>query len=147
MLGPAYGGAIVEVLNWRWIFWLNVPQSAAIFMALFWLPNRRETAAKVDYLGGMILVGALLVLSLALSRTGMFTFDSPYPFLLAAAGVGLVALLVLVEANTGFGGYGWNGASGCVQDRTSTPNRRGNLLPTRNRSGCEHSRSSFSAVC
>ena len=98
MLGPAYGGAIVEALSWRWIFWLNVPQSAVIFMALFWLPNRRESGAKVDYMGGVILVGVLLVLSLALSRTELFTLDSPYPFLLAAAGVGLVAVLILVEA-------------------------------------------------
>ena len=98
MLGPVYGGAIVEALNWRWIFWLNIPQSAVIFVALFWLPNRREVAAKVDYMGGVILVGALLVLSLALSRSGFFTFDSPYPFVLAGVGVGLVALLVLVEA-------------------------------------------------
>ena len=100
MLGPAYGGAIVEVLNWRWIFWLNVPQSAVVFLALLWLPNRRDGAARVDYLGGVILIGALLVLSLALSRSGLFTFDSPLPFLLAAGGVGLVALLVLVEART-----------------------------------------------
>ena len=97
MLGPVYGGAIVELLSWRWIFWLNVPQSAVIFMALFWLPNRRDTGARVDYMGGVILVGALLLLSLALSRTGLFTFDSPYPFLLAAGAVGLIALLVLVE--------------------------------------------------
>jgi len=100
MLGPAYGGAIVELLNWRWIFWLNIPQSAVIFAALLWLPNRRDVAAKVDYMGGVILVGALLVLSLALSRSGLFTFDSPYPFLLAAGGVGLVAVLVLVETRT-----------------------------------------------
>ena len=100
MLGPAYGGAIVELLNWRWIFWLNIPQSAVIFAALLWLPNRRDVAAKVDYMGGVILVGALLVLSLALSRSGLFTFDSPYPLLLAAGGVGLVAVLVLVEART-----------------------------------------------
>ena len=97
MLGPVYGGAIVELLSWQWIFWLNVPQSAVIFMALFWLPNRRDTGARVDYMGGVILVGALLLLSLALSRTGLFTFDSPYPFLLAAGAVGLIALLVLVE--------------------------------------------------
>jgi MFS family permease len=45
MLGPAYGGAIVEVLNWRWIVWLNLPQSAVIFAALFWLPNRRDVTA------------------------------------------------------------------------------------------------------
>ena len=100
MLGPAYGGAIVEALSWRWIFWLNVPQSAVIFMALFWLPNRRELGRRVDYMGGVVLVGALLAVSLALSRTSLFTFDSPYPFLLAAVGVGLLALLVLVEAKT-----------------------------------------------
>ena len=100
MLGPAYGGAIVELLSWRWIFWLNVPQSAVIFMALFWLPNRRDTGARVDYMGGVILVGALLALSLALSRTGLFTFDSPFPFLLAAGGVGLIALLIVVEGKT-----------------------------------------------
>ncbi len=100
MLGPAYGGAIVEALSWRWIFWLNIPQSAVIYAALLWLPNCREVGAKVDYMGGVVLVGALLVLSLALSRTSLFTFESPYPFLLAAAGVGLVALLVLVEAKT-----------------------------------------------
>jgi EmrB/QacA subfamily drug resistance transporter len=100
MLGPAYGGAIVELLSWRWIFWLNVPQSAVIFMALFWLPNRRDTGARVDYMGGVILVGALLALSLALSRTGLFTFDSPHPFLLAAAGVGLIAFLIVVEVKT-----------------------------------------------
>ncbi|PKB71783.1 MAG: hypothetical protein BZY87_03430, partial [SAR202 cluster bacterium Io17-Chloro-G6] len=97
MLGPVYGGAIVEALSWRWIFWLNIPQSAVIFFALFWVPNHRNEEAKVDYIGGVVLVGALLVLSLAMSRRGFFTFDSPYPFLLTAAGVGLIALLVLVE--------------------------------------------------
>ena len=100
MLGPAYGGAIVEVLSWRWIFWLNIPQSAVIFLALFWLPNNRDHEAKVDYLGGVVLVGALLLLSLALSRSGLFTFDSPYPFLLVAGGAGLIALLALVETRT-----------------------------------------------
>ncbi|MBT97999.1 MAG: hypothetical protein CL902_05145 [Dehalococcoidia bacterium] len=97
MLGPVYGGAIVEALSWRWIFWLNIPQSAVIFVAIFWLPNRRESAAKVDYMGGVVLVGALLVLSLALSRGGLFTLESPYPFILVAVGVGLVGLLILVE--------------------------------------------------
>ena len=39
MLGPAYGGAIVELSSWRWIFWLNVPQSAVVFVALMRLPG------------------------------------------------------------------------------------------------------------
>ena len=100
MLGPAYGGAIVAVLHWRWIFWLNIPQSAAVFAALLWLPNRREVGAKMDYMGGSVLVGALLFLLLALSRTSLFTVDSAYPFLLAAGGVVMLVLLVLVESKT-----------------------------------------------
>ena len=42
MLGPAYGGAIIELADWRWIFWLNVPQAAVLFLGLLWLPNRTD---------------------------------------------------------------------------------------------------------
>ena len=97
MLGPAYGGAIVELSNWRWIFWLNVPQAAVVFVALLWLPNRPNREAKVDYLGGALLIAALLLLSLALSRKDLFTLDSPIPFVLAASGMGLAGVLALVE--------------------------------------------------
>ena len=97
MLGPVYGGVIADLLSWRWIFWLNIPQGVIILIALIWFPNQREIRAKVDYKGAIVLVGALLFLSLALSQTDFFTFESPYPFLLAIVGIGLVILLVLVE--------------------------------------------------
>ena len=97
MLGPVYGGMIADLLSWRWIFWLNIPQSVIILIVLMWLPNQREIEAKVDYKGAIVLVCALLFLSLALSQTDFFTFESPYPFLLAIVGIGLVILLVLVE--------------------------------------------------
>ena len=58
MLGPAYGGAIIELANWRWIFWLNVPQSAVLFLALFWLPNQPNRQNRIDYLGSALLVAA-----------------------------------------------------------------------------------------
>ena len=112
MLGPAYGGAIVELSSWRWIFWLNVPQSAVVFVALMRLPGpqliplRRENSASglrergeasVDYVGGGLLIAALLLLSLGLSRGELFTLESPVPFILAASGLGLGGVLVLVE--------------------------------------------------
>ena len=100
MLGPAYGGAIVAALSWRWIFWLNIPQSAVIFAGLLRIPNRPAGGAKMDYVGGAALVGALLLLSLALSRSSLFTLDLAYPLLLAAGGAASVAVLVLVEAST-----------------------------------------------
>ena len=97
MLGPAYGGAIVELLNWRWIFWLNVPQSALLFLGLMWLPSRRDRQARVDYLGGALLVATLAVLSLALSREGLFTMSSSKPFIIGAPALVLVAALIILE--------------------------------------------------
>jgi len=100
MLGPAYGGAIVELSSWRWIFWLNVPQGAGLFLALMWLPNHRNREARVDYWGGVLLVATLLVLSLALSERGLFTLSSPTPFIIGALGVLLAVALGIVQRRT-----------------------------------------------
>ena len=97
MLGPAYGGAIVELADWRWIFWLNVPQSAILFLALAWLPNQRQRGVRVDYLGGVLLAATLVILSLALSRQGLFTLSSLAPFIIGAPGLALAAALILLE--------------------------------------------------
>jgi len=97
MLGPAYGGAIIELSNWRWIFWLNIPQSAVLFLALFWLPNQPNRDARVDYLGSALLVAALLLISLGLSRGSLLTLSSPVPFVMGGAGLALAGGLLVVE--------------------------------------------------
>ena len=98
MLGPAYGGAIVEFWNWRGIFWLNLLQSAVVFMGIHWLPERvRHESSRMDYLGGALLIAALTVLSLGLSRGSLFAGSSPVPFALIVVGLGLAVALVVVE--------------------------------------------------
>lgn len=97
MLGPAYGGAIVEWANWRWLFWLNLPQAALLLPGLLLLPNRRNPAARMDYRGGVLLVAALLVLSVGLSRPGLFTGESLLPFALLGGGLALAAGLAVLE--------------------------------------------------
>lgn len=97
MLGPAYGGAIIKFLDWRWIFWLNIPQSAALFGALTWLPDTPNRQGRVDYLGGGLLVAALLLLCLALSQGGLFSRSSPTPFIFGGSALLLTGALVLVE--------------------------------------------------
>ena len=100
MLGPAYGGAIIEWLSWRWIFWLNVPQSAVLFIALMWLPNQRQTGVRVDYRGGALLTITLILLSLALSREGLFSVSSPAPFILGVPALGIAASFIFLEGRT-----------------------------------------------
>ena len=51
----------------------------------------------MDYLGGALLAAFLLLLSLALSRQGLFTLSSPTPFIIGAPALVLMGALVVVE--------------------------------------------------
>ena len=97
VLGPLYGGAIIEWIGWRWIFWLDVPQSLMLIALLAILPNRANTEAKMDYLGAIALGGALTVLTIALSQRSIFSQESFVPYLLLVIGLLLVVALIVVE--------------------------------------------------
>ncbi len=97
VLGPLYGGAIIEWIGWRWIFWLDIPQSFILIALLAILPNRANPAAKMDYFGALALGGALTVLTIALSQRSIFSGESIIPYLLSALGVFLIVVLIVVE--------------------------------------------------
>lgn len=66
VIGPTLGGYIVTNLDWRWIFFINLPFGIlAVVMAMIFLPIdpiRRVISSKVDWLGiGLLVVwiGAL----------------------------------------------------------------------------------------
>ena len=97
VLGPLYGGAIIELIGWRWIFWLDIPQSLFLIALLTILPNRANPGSKMDYFGAVLLGAALTALTIGLAQRSIFSGTSVYPFLMLAGGLLLVALLVLVE--------------------------------------------------
>jgi len=53
ILGPPVGGFIVTYLNWRWIFYINVPIGilGVILVSLFIANSRGEVPEKTDYKG------------------------------------------------------------------------------------------------
>ena len=97
MLGPAYGGAVIELWGWRAIFWLNLPQAAVIAVALLFLPHRRSKEARMDYWGALFLTVALVLLCLAMAHDGLFTLSSWTPWWLLAGCSLCVAALVVVH--------------------------------------------------
>ncbi|MCL6594143.1 MAG: MFS transporter, partial [Alicyclobacillus sp.] len=61
LLGPAVGGFLASHLNWRWVFWFNVPFGVVGF---FWglrtlRANQRRRQEQVDLLGGLLALLAL----------------------------------------------------------------------------------------
>ncbi|HEX4658740.1 MAG TPA: DHA2 family efflux MFS transporter permease subunit [Streptosporangiaceae bacterium] len=59
--GPLVGGAVVQGLDWHWIFWLNVPIGlAAAALAMSRLPESRGSAARIDLPGvALAAIGAV----------------------------------------------------------------------------------------
>ena len=97
VVGPLYGGAIIEWIGWRWIFWLDVPQSLILIALLAILPNGPNPDAKMDYFGAIVLGAALTVLTLSLAQRSIFTGESIYSYVAVVAGVSLVGVLAVVE--------------------------------------------------
>jgi EmrB/QacA subfamily drug resistance transporter len=86
-LGPIVGGALVEALGWRAIFWLNVPFGLlAIVLATRVLPeSRAERPRRFDPVGQVLVVALLGGLTFAI-------IEGEY-WVLAAAALALVGLL------------------------------------------------------
>ena len=60
-VGPVVGGAVVDGLNWQWIFWLNVPIGVfAVLFAARVLTESKGTAKKLDLIGVALATAGVL---------------------------------------------------------------------------------------
>lgn len=98
-LGPVIGGALIDALDWRAIFWLNVPVVllALVLTARFVPTSRAERVRRFDLPGQLLVIVALaaLVFSIIEGRSNGWTSAVTLGgFALAAAAV---AVLLAVE--------------------------------------------------
>jgi EmrB/QacA subfamily drug resistance transporter len=97
--GPTLGGYLVDNFSWRLIFYINVPIGVlGALAALTVLPRAAGTrTARFDVPGFACVAAGLFALLLAVSEGQTWGWTS-YPILiLAAAGVNLLALFVVIE--------------------------------------------------
>ena len=101
ILGPVIGGAILNWLDWRWLFWVNVPFCVAGFVLAWRLLERDATSARphVDIVGWLLLSPALVAVLLGLTDSaqqgGFGRADALGPL---GAGVVLLAGFALYSA-------------------------------------------------
>jgi MFS transporter, DHA2 family, multidrug resistance protein len=67
--GPFIGGYLTETLNWRWIFFVNLPIGIPALLILWWLlPSRQIVKRRLDVFGASVLGLGLCSLQLMLDR-------------------------------------------------------------------------------
>ncbi|MEU6866599.1 MFS transporter [Streptomyces sp. NPDC046876] len=92
--GPAVGGLLVSGLDWRWVFWVNLPVAAlAAVMTLRHVrvaAARKQQAGRMDPAGQVLGVLGLVGVAGALNEAGSAGWTSPR--VVAAFAVGVVAL-------------------------------------------------------
>ncbi len=102
VVGPTLGGYITDNLNWRWVFYVNIPVGIAALVVVALTMPRGSTGRQgrsIDYLGAAALVASMVPLLLALSQAGGdHPWLSPYILGLFAVSAVMLALFVLIES-------------------------------------------------
>ena len=100
VVGPLLGGFLVDNLNWRWVFYVNLPVGiVALFVIVTALKAKNpDVRPKIDYLGTLLLAAASTCLVLITSLGGTtWAWNSIEVWGCAIGAAVLIAAFILVE--------------------------------------------------
>ncbi len=105
IIGPALGGFITDNLNWRWVFYVNLPLGViALAFIVSYLPNRKteNIDSAIDYRGVATLILSIFPMLLAFSLAGRdYAWGSVQIIGLLVMSAVMLATFIMVESRAG----------------------------------------------
>ncbi|HVB04685.1 MAG TPA: MFS transporter [Acidimicrobiales bacterium] len=103
IIGPIAGGAIVDSLGWRWIFFATAPfaVAGAVLGVVVLRPDRRRPLPRLDWTGMAAFALALTALLLALTEGFAWGWGSPRVVGLLVVALGALGAFAAVERRAG----------------------------------------------
>jgi len=98
-IGPPLGGLIIDLIGWRWIFYINVPLGILTFILayLFCLPRKADTIHPIDYKGASLLAIGLFSVLLAINQVQNWGLDSLAFWIILFLGLLFLLSLYFIE--------------------------------------------------
>ncbi|MBO0714724.1 MAG: MFS transporter, partial [Acidimicrobiales bacterium] len=102
-IGVLLSGVIIDLADWRWIFWINLPVAAAVLVSSLRLvpSDRRRANAGFDLPGALTATGGITAVVYALLEANRVGWTSARTLAFFAAGPALLAAFVAIESRQG----------------------------------------------
>ncbi len=100
-LGLIAGGVITDLLNWHWIFFVNVPVGiATVLLGRVWIIENEGLGIgrDIDVLGSALITASLIVGAYAIVTASSHGWGSAHTLVFAATSLVLLAVFVALEA-------------------------------------------------
>jgi EmrB/QacA subfamily drug resistance transporter len=95
--GPLIGGILVEYVNWRYVFWVNIPLGILAIAGLWFFlhENIEKKKPVIDYKGALLLVATVSALMIVLVEGGVHLPWNSWKmiFLIGISCTGLIAFI------------------------------------------------------
>ena len=97
--GVLAGGILTDLLDWRWVLFVNVPIGVALLAAaaMSLTESRADTRPTLDIAGAVTVTGGLALLVYGIVSTDTHSWGSPTTVLTLLGGAALLAAFVVIE--------------------------------------------------
>jgi EmrB/QacA subfamily drug resistance transporter len=98
--GVLAGGILTDLLDWRWVLFVNVPIGAALITAALVSlgESRADTRPRLDLAGAVTVTGGLALIVYGIVSTDTRSWGSPATILTLSGGAALLAAFVVIES-------------------------------------------------
>jgi EmrB/QacA subfamily drug resistance transporter len=100
IIGPFLGGLLTDQISWRWVFYVNLPVGLlALAFVMAKMPRlANDLRTRIDWLGTVLLIGAVVPLMLGLTLDkNIHPWSSPLIIALFTAALVCTTLFLIVE--------------------------------------------------